>query len=202
MPRAQSLIRIRISAVAVVMLLLAACGSDKPATAEPQITSVDQSKALSSLTATEMQTLCTDLGSYLVAQTSGAYAARACVQSAVVAAAQSDDAVAAQACRSAYDTCMGPSNPKNTSGITILGLCPNAAPASPDCALTVAQYLQCLKDLSPIAIAAWSLQSNLCSNLASCTGSCNSPLTLPSSCLQVRDTCVGLRPNVVYTTTN
>jgi len=191
-------IRLILSA-ATAAALVVACGSDKPQPATTPITSVDSSKSLSSLSSAEMQTLCSDLGSYIVRETSAAYAERACIQSAVVAASNSDASLAVQACHSAYDTCMGPSYPKDSSGVTISRLCPSAAPDAPSCTLAVSQFVQCITDLTPLAVAAWALQRGLCDNLISCSGSCNSTLMLPPSCVQVNNTCPGLGPSVLYT---
>ncbi len=183
----------------VISIGLGCSSSSKPAAATG-ITSVDQSKALSSLSASEMQTLCSDFKSYLVQQTGQPFAARSCMQAALVAAGTSDPNAAATACHTAYDSCWNdPGNTKNTSGIVITALCP-AAPSAPACSMTVSQYVECLKELVTAALAAWDLMSNLCDNLASCSGSCYSPLTLPTACVQVNTTCPGLVPTVTYAT--
>jgi hypothetical protein len=95
---------------------------------------------------------------------------------------------------------MAPSTPPDSSGITINGLCPNTIPSAPACSLTVGQYVSCLTELVPVAEAAWSLMNGLCDNLTSCTGLCNSPITLPAACSQIGTTCPNLTPAVTYTT--
>ena len=148
-----------------------------------------------------MQTLCSDFKSYLVQKTSQDFAARSCMQSALVAAGMSDPTQASQACHTAYDGCMAPSNPKDSSGITINSLC-SSSPGAPSCSITVSQYIDCLNQLIPAAQAAWASTDGLCDNLASCSGTCNSTLNLPAACAQVNTTCPSpsLTPQVTYTT--
>ena len=176
------------------------CSSSSKPAAAPGVTSVDQNKVLSSLTADEMQTLCSDFNSYLVQKTSQEYAARICIQSGLVAAGLSDASLASQACHTAYDKCIiDPANTNGASGISITAICPSA-PSAPSCSMTVSQYIECLNELIPAAQAAWELQSTLCDNLNACSGLCNSPLTLPAACSQVGTTCPGMVPTVGYTT--
>ena len=185
----------------VISVALGCSSSDKPApTSAAGATSVDQAKALSALSASEMQTLCTDFEAYLVKKTGSAFAQRSCTQAALVAAGMSDPSAAAAACNSAYDSCMNdPGNSKNSSGVLITALCPSV-PSAPACSLTVSQYVECLDQLISAALAAWDLRSNLCNNLASCSGTCNTPMTLPAACAQVNTTCPGLVPTATYTT--
>src|ERR1700690_3648582 len=158
-----------LSQAALAIAFGVGCGSsNKPAPAS-SVTSVDQSKQLSSLSASEMQTLCSDFKSYLAKQTAQDYAASACMDSALFASGLSDPTQASQACHSAYDTCMAPSNPQGSAGITVNSLCPTS-PAAPSCSMTVSQYIECLTQLIPIAQAAWATRLGLCDNLASCTG--------------------------------
>jgi len=185
-------------ATLVIAFGIGCSSSNKPAPAGG-VTSVDQSKQLSSLSASEMQTLCNDFKNYLVQKTSQDFAARSCMQSALVASGLSDPTQASQACHTAYDDCMAPSNPQDSSGITINSLCPSS-PAAPSCSMTVSQYIDCLNQLIPAAQAAWALTVGLCDNLTSCSGTCNSPLSLPTACAQVNTTCPGLTPQVTYTT--
>ncbi len=170
------------------------CGSSNSHPAAV-VTSVDNAKVLSSLSLTEMQTLCSDFNNYLVQQTAQDYAARLCIQSGLIAAGLSDASQASLACHNAYNNCMGPSNSKNSSGITINGLCPNTTPSAPACSLTVSQYAACLTDLVPAVNAAWASRNDLCDNLTSCTGLCSSPLTLPASCSLINTTCPDLIPD-------
>jgi hypothetical protein len=173
------------------------CGSsDKTAQTAAPITTVDQSKALSALSSSEMQTLCTDFEKYLVEQTAQAYASRVCISMGVFASDASVPSQASQACHDAYDSCMDPTVPKTTAGISIDVLCP-ATPSAPSCSLTVSQYILCLSDLSAAANAIWALQNNLCDNLASCSGTgCNGSMTLSASCQLVNTTCAGIGPQV------
>ena len=183
----------------VISIGLGCSSSNKPPAASG-VTSVDQSKALNSLSASEMQTLCADFKAYLAQKTGPQFAARSCTQAALVASGTSDPSAASAACNVAYDDCMNnPGNTKDSSGILIGALCPTT-PSAPACSMTVSQYVECLDELITAAIAAWDLRSNLCDNLASCSGSCNSPLALPAACAQVNTTCPGLVPTATYTT--
>ncbi len=189
------------STVTVAIAFAIGCSSSaKPAPAVG-VTSVDQSKMLSSLSASEIQTLCSDFKSYLVSQTSQDYAARACIQTAFFNASIGTAADPSQACRDSYNSCMNdPANTKNSSGISIAGLCPAPLPQTLSCSVTVSQYIACFDELIPVAQAAWALRTGLCDNLASCTGTCSSPLNLPAACAQINTTCSGLAPQVAYTT--
>lgn len=174
------------------------CGSSNksPQTAAP-ITSVDESKALSALSADEMQKLCTDFEKYLVDQTAQEYAIRSCIQAALGPANRADPSQASQVCHTQYDSCINdPTNPKDSAGISISGLCPTT-PSAPSCSLTVSQYEECLRDLSTAANAIWTLQNDLCDNLTSCSGNCNGSMTLPASCQLVNTTCPGIGPQVI-----
>jgi len=187
---------VRWSTVAISLTTGIGCSSsDKPAPSAGAVTSIDQSKVLSSLSTSEMQTLCSDFNNYLVAHTAQEFAARACIQSAS-GAALGTAADPSQACHDSYNGCMGPTNPKDSSGIQVNALC-LTTPTTTSCSMTVSQYVACIDQLIPAAIAAWALKSDLCDNLASCTGLCSSPLTLPQACSQINTTCPGLTPQVV-----
>ena len=154
---------------------------------------------MSSLLAADMRTLCDDFNAYLVQQTAQDYAQRTCVQAAFLAASMGTPTDPSQTCRDRYASCMN-STSKSSAGITIKGLCPTN-PSVTTCSLTVSTYIQCLDEIISAAKVAWDLKDNLCDDLASCTGMCNSPLTLPSTCVLVRDTCQAVVPIVDYTTT-
>lgn len=188
---------VRLSTVVVALAFGIGCGSSaKPAPTGGAVTSIDQSKVLSSLSTSEMQTLCSDFKKYLVAQTAQEFAARVCMQTAS-GAGLGTAADPSQACKDTYNSCMNdPANPKDSSGIQVNTLCPST-PTIPNCSMTVSQFVACLDQLIPAAIAAWELKSDLCDNLNSCTGLCSSPLTLPSACAQINTTCPGLMPQVV-----
>ena len=76
MPRASSSIRSRVSVIALA-LLAGSCGSDTKGAA-PEVTSIDKTKAMSSLPVADMQTLCNDFNTYLVRQTAQDLAQRTC----------------------------------------------------------------------------------------------------------------------------
>ena len=158
-----------------------------------------QDKSHSSLPVADMQTLCNDFNTYLVRQAAQDFAQRWCVQAAFLATSMGTATNPSQACHDSYTSCMGSSS-KNSAGITIEGLCP-ANSSVTTCSLTVSTYIQCLDEIIDAAKAAWDLKDNLCENLAQCTGLCTSPLTLPSTCVLVRDTCQAVVPIVDYTTT-
>lgn len=186
-----------VTGIAGIVSMGFGCGSSSKPAATTGVTSVDQSKALSSLSTSEMQTLCNDFESYLVQQTSAEWAIRSCIQAALSAASQGDASAASQTCHSAYTQCMGPTNPKNSAGISVSTLCPNSSPAAPACSLTVSQYIACLSDLSAAANAAWALRNEVCDNLASCPDNCSSPMTLPMTCSEINTTCSGIGPQVI-----
>jgi len=197
MPRASSSIRSWVSVIALAFLA-GSCGSDTKGAA-PEVTSIDKTKAMSSLPVADMQTLCNDFNTYLVRQTAQDFAQRTCVQAAFVATSMGTATNPSQACHDSYESCMGSSS-KTSAGITIKGLCPTNSSVT-TCSLTVSTYIQCLDEIIDAAKVAWDLKDNLCDDLAQCTGLCNSPLTLPSTCVLVRDTCQEVVPIVDYTTT-
>jgi hypothetical protein len=185
------------STLAVALAFGIGCSSsDKPAPAGGAATSIDQNKVLSSLSTSEMQTLCSDFKNYLVAQTAQEFAARVCIQSGFTAAAIGTAANPSQACHDSYNSCMNDPAPKTSAGIQVNALCPSS-PAAPSCSMSVSQFVACLDQLIDAAKAAWALKNDLCDNLASCTGLCSSPLTLPAACTQINTTCPGLTPQVV-----
>jgi hypothetical protein len=185
------------STVTVAIAFGVGCSSsNKPAPAGG-VTSVDQSKQLSSLSASEMQTLCSDFKNYLVKQTAKDFGARLCIQAAFTATELGTPADPSQACHDSYASCMNnPANSQNSAGIQVNALCPDI-PTAPSCSMTVSEYMACLDELIPAVVAAWALKNDLCDNLASCTGLCSSPLNLPAACSQINTTCPGLTPEVV-----
>ncbi len=185
---------VRLSTATVALAFGIGCGSSDKAPAVG-VTSVNQGKQLSSLSASEMQTLCSDFNNYLVAQTAQEFVSRLCTQAAFTATSLGAPADPSQACHDSYASCMN-DTAKNSSGIQVSALCPST-PAAPSCSMTVSQYVACLNELIPAAIGAWESKSDLCDNLESCTGLCNSPLTLPAACAQINTTCPGLMPQVV-----
>lgn len=191
----------QLSIAAAATALSGACGSSDK-TNSGAVTSVDSTKALDSLSTSEMQTLCNDFGLYLAQQTGPAFAERACLQSGLTSASLTDSSLgslASQACHAAFSQCMG-SSTSASAGIAVSGLCPTGALTAPSCTLTVSAYVTCLSDLVSAARAAWAMRNGLCDNLTSCTGLCNSPLAMPASCSLISTSCPGLTPVVQYTT--
>lgn len=187
----------RVSVVTLVMGL-SSCGSDNKASSG-SVTSVDHTKTLNSLSTSDIQTLCQDASSYLVTQVASDYAQRNCIQSAITATSLGTPSNPTQACRDSFAACMNLAS-KSSAGISIAGLCPsNGSPGSTTCSLTVGDYVRCLDEITAAARAAWSLKSGLCDAPTSCSGLCLSPLSLPSSCVTIRDTCAALLPSVDYT---
>jgi len=188
------------SAAMVLISFALACGSNDKASSARGVTSIDTSRALSSLSTSDLQTLCSDLTDYLVQQTANEHTQRRCIQTAFLAANLSSATDQSSQCHDSYTSCIADAaNTEASSGISITALCPSN-PTSTTCSLTGSQYIECLDQISVAAKAAWALRQDLCDNLLSCTATCNSPLTLPSACALVRDTCPGMIPGVAYVT--
>lgn len=180
---------IPVSAIATSALAIG-CSSSNVKPSSGAITSVDSNKALSALTSTEIQTLCSDANKYLVSNLAQDFKVAAC-RAAVRTASSS------VSCLNASNGCINdPTNTGTAPGVQLTGLCPSSGAPTISCSLSVSQYTACVEEIVPAARTVWAQFNDICDKLDADIFTVNPPLVLQKSCQDVWLTCPDLKPNV------